>query len=727
MTPETAVVQPTERITGVWLEKEGTLQVARRVPGQNRTVEETVPYTPLAWAEDPDMLGLSPRVRVKSLSGDGEFAHLLQFEDAAEFAAFRAEHRSNPTVDIPRDPVSLAFLGTGLRMGRGLGWHDLVRCQLDIETASSRAGQFSDADLPEDFILAIGLRVNGVDTLLELREPSASAEKELLTEFAAFLREQDPDTLEGHNLYRFDLAYLRKRCQRYRLPCNWGRFGLNARFRSSRLKVAERWIDFPRCDCPGRTVVDTYLLVQLYDLTNRELEGYGLKTVARHFGVTPSDGKGRTYLPGDQIAAQFTADREKFRAYLRDDLRETAGVADQLFPTYFAQAEYFPMSWQEIMLRGTSMKIDLLLTDRYFRGDHALPSGGGEVAPFEGGYTTSPGEGVYQKVLHYDVASLYPGLMLSIGRAPAPDTAGLFLPVLRELRTYRLEYKEKARRESDPRRQQEYQARQAAFKIIINSFYGYLGFAGARFGDPSLAAEITARGRELLQRMIELFPQFGATVLEADTDGIYVSAGEYWDNPEALREKVSAELPGDLALEFDGAYQSMFCYKAKNYALYDGAKVLIRGSALRSRGMEPFLQGLTRQLIDYLLGVSPDSPETILPGLSDRIEAGDFPLAQLAKSENLTQSPEAYQKALEGAGRKPRRASLEAAGKMKKACRAGDRVTYYIREKDKASQPDWPFAEAIEEGREEYPPYDRGTYLKKLREWEKRYRPFWAS
>ena len=29
----------------------------------------------------------------------------------------------------------------------------------------------------------------------------------------------------------------------------------------------------------------------------------------------------------------------------------------------------------------------------------------------------------------------------------------------------------------------ESQARQASFKILINSFYGYLGFSGARFGD----------------------------------------------------------------------------------------------------------------------------------------------------------------------------------------------------------------------------------------------------
>ena len=48
----------------------------------------------------------------------------------------------------------------------------------------------------------------------------------------------------------------------------------------------------------------------------------------------------------------------------------------------------------------------------------------------------------------------------------------------------------------------------------------------------------------------------------------------------------------------------MFCYKAKNYALYDGKKITLKGSALRSRGIEPYLKKLSDRLIQYLLGVT---------------------------------------------------------------------------------------------------------------------------
>ena len=38
-------------------------------------------------------------------------------------------------------------------------------------------------------------------------------------------------------------------------------------------------------------MIDTYLLVQLYDITVREMTGYGLKDVAVHFGITPESGE----------------------------------------------------------------------------------------------------------------------------------------------------------------------------------------------------------------------------------------------------------------------------------------------------------------------------------------------------------------------------------------------------------------------------------------------------
>src|SRR5262249_2731277 len=159
--------------------------------------------------------------------------------------------------------------------------------QLDIEVGAAEVGAFPDARKENDRVLAIGLKCGDRQELLALDDESDAGEKKLLIRFNEVLRELDPDIVEGHNLFKFDLDYLRQRSKRYRVPCAWGRFGLNAEFRNSRMKVAERWIDFPRCDMPGRAVVDTYLLAQLYDITTREMTSYGLKEAAIYFGVTP--------------------------------------------------------------------------------------------------------------------------------------------------------------------------------------------------------------------------------------------------------------------------------------------------------------------------------------------------------------------------------------------------------------------------------------------------------
>ncbi len=66
-----------------------------------------------------------------------------------------------------------------------------------------------------------------------------------------------------------------------------------------------------------------------------------------------------------------------------------------------------------------------------------------------------------------------------------------------------------------------FHALQNTFKILINSFYGYLGFAQGNFADFEAAARVTQIGRDLLKKMIEWLKAQGAQVIEVDTDGIY--------------------------------------------------------------------------------------------------------------------------------------------------------------------------------------------------------------
>jgi DNA polymerase elongation subunit (family B) len=450
---------------------------------------------------------------------------------------------------------------------------------------------------------------------------------------------------------------------------------------------------------------------------------YGLKETAVYFGITSDEGLERTYIDGNKIQHAFREDRARFCAYLEDDLRETQGLADQLLPTYFEQTRTFPILLQDATLRGATSKIDLLFLEEYYHARQSCPLPP-EVKPFEGGYTRSFQEGVYRHVLHFDVASLYPSLLLHIGRNPKNDTLGVFIPLLRRLREYRLKYKQLARNGATEEERSEAQARQSNFKILINSFYGYLGFSGARFGDGELAAEVTRRGRELLQQLIDEFAKHGCTILEADTDGIYLSSEPYFEKPDELLKLVAPILPEGIDLEYDGKYTAMFCYKAKNYALYDGKEITLRGSALRSRGTEPYLKKLTDQMIAYLLGASSESPVVRLEDYRRKLRTLAVPIEELAKGESLSQNLDAYERFIAEGG-KPRRASAEAALKMTPRPRMGDRIVYYIAGgRFGRGTSDWQKARALSLYDPVDAPYDADYYTQKLDDWIERYGGF---
>lgn len=708
-----------DRICGIWAEPKGNqIHLAKRTETGLRETH-VLAWQPFAWST-------SQGDNAEALTGAGALAYRRTFTDAAALTEATKGQRDQFEVIRPLEHQWLS--AHQARLFAGMDFSELRRCTIDIETRCHKG--FSDPKQKEDRVIAIGLHgpvVPNVDTvihnettLLTLEDDTDKAERALLSQFAEHLQAMDPDVLEGHNCFKFDFDYLLQRCRRFRLTPKWGRFGQRATSRSSRMRIAERWVDFPRCDIPGRAIFDTYLMVQLYDLTARALPGYGLKEVAVALGFSAAND--RTYLDGNAIHASFDADREHFNAYLKDDLRETRALADLLLPTYVAQCRNLPMTLQEVSLRGTGAKVDAVLLETYHHANASLPEPQ-TVARYEGGFTRSFQTGVFDTILHYDVASLYPSLLLLLDRNPVGDHQGRFIPLLKQLRDERLRYKALAREAATEAMRQEYHARQASYKILINSFYGYLGFSGARFADGELAAEVTRQGRELLKSLIQRFEAEGATVLEADTDGIYVSAPQTTGDAEALLAKVAEVLPDGISLEFDGQYDRMFCYKAKNYALRSGEHVIIRGSALRSRGLEPILKTLTDQLIHYVLGLPVRPPLETLDALRSQIERSELPVEQLAKTEYLSQSPIAYEKAI-AAGGKPRRASLEVALQLSPQPRMGEPVRYFITQGDKKRMPDWQVARPLAQFDPLQCPYDPAYYLRKLTDWQKRYSEF---
>src|SRR5213076_748776 len=291
---------------------------------------------------------------------------------------------------------------------------------------------------------------------------------------------------------------------------------------------------------------------------------------------------------------------ERFRNRAMCAVRETRALADLLSPSYFIQAQIFPYNYQDVIVRGNATRINALFLREYLRQRHSIPEMP-MARNFEGGFTAIYFTGVARNVWHCDVASLYPSIMLQFDCFPVTDQLQIFRHLLTDLRSFRLEAKGQMRAAKDPAEQRHLEAFQNTFKILINSFYGYLGFAQGHFADFDAAARVTQIGRDLLRKMIDWLGAQGAKVIKVDTDGIYFVPPAKFEIDE-LREGLAKELPEGIEIDFDEEFDAMFSYKAKNYALLtkDG-EVIIKGGALKSRGLEKFQRVFLEEMIKLIM------------------------------------------------------------------------------------------------------------------------------
>jgi DNA polymerase, archaea type len=646
-------------------------------------VRERRPLKLFALMAEPGMLnGLRAQYRVEPLEGNFRLRWLATFDrfDALESARRHlrtmatAPDAGNSPYLVLTDPIEQYLVLTRAACFVGMEFGELRRMQIAIETCTSPGFEFPSAARESDRIVAIALRDSaGFERVLR---GDRMDEREMLQELVRTVGERDPDVIEGHNLFRFVLEYLEARARRYRVKLALGRDGSEIAARASRMQVAERSIAYRRYDVRGRSLIDTWILAQHYDVATRELAGFGVKDLAHHFRLAPA---GRIYVEPASAGEIFRRNPEELFADALGDVRETAALADLLAPSFFVQAQIFPYSYQNVVLRGNATRINALLLRAYLAARHSIPA---PQPPSEvmGGYTEVRRCGVARNVMHCDVTSLYPSLMLHHGHAPAGDRLGVFLRMLGDLRSFRVQAKAAVRElHGDARRNLE--ALQQTFKILINSFYGYLGFSLGNFNDFAQANAVTRRGRDLIQAAVAALEGQGAQVIEVDTDGIYfVAPPEVADEAAAqkLIERIGAALPKGARLEIDGHYSAMFSYKMKNYVLLDDSgEMTIRGSGLRSRGLERFQRRFMEEMFRLMLEQHAEEIPALHGQWRERLARHAFGIAELMKTETLQDSPGTYRGKIDGKRRNVS-AAYELALKAGRPYLSGDQMSYYV-------------------------------------------------
>jgi len=674
----------TPRLLAFELEGNDRIRVFARTE-DGRTVSDLRPFRPFVLLASTDLLtGWTGGADVEALAGDGFYRFLVLFPGWSDALKLRAHLQKitgkvQTAPDAPylffSDPIQQALMLSGQTHFLALPFSALRRMQLDIETYCAAGYEFPNAARAEDRITAIAL----ADTTGWERVISGKAldEPDMLKELVRLVQERDPDVLEGHNLFRFDLEYIEARAARHKVKLALGRGGALLQGHPSRMQVAERAITYRKYEIFGRHIIDTWILAQHYDVTARELEGYGLKEIAKHFGLATTD---RTYMPPDKVSWYFDHDPDTLFRYALDDVREARALSEILSQSYFVQAQIFPFSYQNVALRGNATKIDALLLREYLRQRRAIPA---PEPPQEvqGGHTEIAYQGVARRVLHCDVTSLYPSVMLTFGYFPRRDTLGVFPALLRDLRAFRVEAKQSARTAGTDEVRAYLEALQSTFKILINSFYGYLGFPMGHFNDYQAANRVTAKGRQLIQAVMAWLKDRGAQVIEVDTDGLYFVAPpdvRTREDEERLLAEMGRVLPEGISLELVGRYPAMFSYKMKNYALLDEAgRLSITGSGLRSRGLELFQREWMEEMFLHLLRGEPEKIRELTRRYAEAFERHTFDVRKFMKTETLQDSLETYRDKVKGSRRNPA-AAYELALRSARPYQPGDQVSYYV-------------------------------------------------
>lgn len=170
-----------------------------------------------------------------------------------------------------------------------------------------------------------------------------------------YFRERDPDVIENHNLFGFDLPFLEQRAAILGIPLNLGREGgppLLER-RAETLAIGPEARRRTRYSIAGRELIDTLDAVRRHDFVVRDMPSYSLKDVARYFDIASPD---RVYLEGPAIFDTYQRDPERVRQYALDDVAEVDGLSQRLLGAPFALASMAPRRYERLASAGPAIR-----------------------------------------------------------------------------------------------------------------------------------------------------------------------------------------------------------------------------------------------------------------------------------------------------------------------------------------------------------------------------------
>ena len=583
-----------------------------------------------------------------------------------------------------------------------------VVASLDIECHSS-TGKFPDPMVPGDacFQIAISLVHFGSDepydkTCLCFKNTdtnldgctikSFDTEREMLMAYTEYLHEHDVDIITGWNIFGFDMEYIMERAILNKCPVDFFNMSKLKEYTCNllRKKLSSNALgdnELKIVPTPGRFIFDMFHEVK----REYKLDSYKLDNVSKlYLGDQKID------MPPKEMFARFKeGDPVKLREVAEYCIKDTllphrllTKLSTLMNLLEMAKATWVPLNY--LVERGQQIKVFSQLTKKAREMGYKVPT-------FDYGYTDTTGyEGAtvldaqagayYTPITALDFEGLYPSIMMahnlcysSLVMDPKYDNIpgvtyerfgnhtfaqgvpSLLPSILSELKQFRKQAKKDMAKSTGATKQM-FNGKQLAYKISMNSVYGFTGASRGMLPCVAIASTVTMKGRNMIEEtknyVEKNFP--GAKVRYGDTDSVMVEfdvgdrkgkeAIEYsWELGERAANECTKLFKAPNNLELEKVYCPYFLYSKKRYAakLWTKGKdgnmnmdyIDVKGLQLVRRDNTPHVREVCKELLDVVL----ESSDTVAPKALARKRAvelleGEVPNEKLVLSQQLGDS-----------------------------------------------------------------------------------------
>lgn len=448
----------------------------------------------------------------------------------------------------------------------------------------------------EKLVLTYNKKLEGIEWIKVYAD-----EWNLLNELNELIREKSPDLLLTYNGDRFDLPYIQERSKLLGLKLGFGIEGREAEIEKHGMSMEAR--------LPGRQHIDVYRMMVFLNRVNAvSLSKLDLGTA---YSVVFKE-ETLDFEPGEMNKVWENGTKKELLAlaeYNKQDSLATMRLGKEFLGLFVEISKLVRQPLTEVIRESTGTMVEQILFIKANKRNELIPNRpeeevvkGRQEFVFKGAFVKEPLPGIHENLAALDYKSFHPSIVIShnIGLDTldcdcckddgfkalndvhyCKKKKSLIAEVCEEVMNARIKEKKKlkALKEGTVEYTNAF-ARQYALKILLNSVYGYLGYARSRWYSRKVMESIYGFVRKYILDTIEFLEKNGFPVIYADTDGVFVRIpeGKTRKELEALAKKINESLPEPMELELDKYFRrGIFVTKKmegekgakKKYALID--------------------------------------------------------------------------------------------------------------------------------------------------------------